>query len=224
MLEFYRENVKYLFKILYHKHIILLFMVLPLVILASAAGLWGISKVDRDLFNIAFFCMLNSLFLFIIGWFTWNFLFITVYSLLKEEQDDRVFTGILYSIYGELTNRKTLLIVFAGLLGIATLSALIYLFVVPNAELYHLVKMALLREIEVAIAALLTAFILVSFIRRAAIWKTMIHLIHTLRGMLVRMLVIFVSALVVTLLFGGMFGFVLLILDPILRQILGISG
>jgi hypothetical protein len=223
MLEFYRDNIKYSLKILYYKYLLFLVAVAFPVSVITVGGLLVLSKFDRDLFNIVLFCTVSALFflgLVLLLGFIANFIFMTGYSFLKNEQEEEKIIGIWFEIGKTLTNWKFILIALALSFAAVTVGSLLYRYVLPDIDLYNLMKLTLVVEIKLVI----TAIILVGIIKRGSIWRSIIHIIKTIYGILQKTLLIVLLLLASAILVGIIYWVVSLIFDPILYPLFGIAG
>lgn len=228
ILEFYRENIKFSLKALYYRFIIYLIFSLPLFAI-MALSVFLLSKISAKLSNIALVSMIASILLFalyvLFGFFL-RFLYITGYSLLREQEESKEYIEILYKVYRAFTSWKFVLKLVVMLFVLVTIGSVISLYVLPESlDLYRSLKQGLVVGIKllltvIALAVILGAgyLVLLFFMK----WKIVRRLLKSLFGKLLKILalVIVLAGLyfAVTLIYSRLS----LMLDPILYSMFGI--
>ncbi len=227
-LEFYRENIKFSLKILYYRFTIylIIFFIPSFIIIALSAFL--VSNIRPELSNIALVSIIVSILffaLYVLSAFFLRFLYITGYSLLREQEESKEKLEILYKIYRKFTDWKFALKLVAGLVALVAIASVISLYVLPESiDLYRSLKQGIIVGIKLILTVIVLALIfgvgylvLLFFMK----WKIIRRLLKTFFGKLLKVfaLVIVLAALyfAATLIYSHVSS----ALDPLLYSMLG---
>jgi hypothetical protein len=174
MFEFYRENLKYYLKIALYKYMLYLALVTPLFLLLVVAVSLLRLKFEARLINIAVVSIavapiiVGGLLLLML---VLKFLFITIYSLAKDQQESGRRFQFIFRVVRRLASPKWfLLVLFVLISGYVVYSQILPTLVPPNEINTVILSLALTLLIySVLLILFSTRHLVISLVR--ALWE-----------------------------------------------------